>query len=427
MSSVNPVATQGPGADPAVGAISVAYLTSQYPMLSMSFLLREVIALRALGLHIDAASINVTDRPLDRMTAEEATEARNAYHLKGHGSSGAILAHVKTLLTNPGGYCRGIGMAAGFGGVDLKRLFYHLMYFTQALMVGVWMQDKRLRHLHVHLGSQAATVGMYVKRIHGFGFSITVHGPDEFWDTQGQILTEKVAAADFICCISYFCRSQLMRLSPYAHWNKLLVARLGVDTEVFRPKPFVAAPETFVILSVGRLVPAKGQHQLLDAVDRLAQQGRRVRLHLVGTGPDEASLRERVSIFKDPGVVVFEGPVNQDRIRELYGKADVFCIPSFAEGIPVVLMEAMAMEIPCVTTQIAGIPELIRSEVDGLLVAASDMDGLTEALARMMDDGAMRERMGKSSRARVVEQYNLQRNMEALAAIFRERVRSGLA
>jgi glycosyltransferase involved in cell wall biosynthesis len=315
-------------------------------------------------------------------------------------------------------------MAFRLGGLDLRRLFYHLMYFTQALMVGVWMQRKQCRHLHVHLTSQAATVGMYVQRVLGFGFSITAHGPDEFYDAKGHNLAEKVAVADFICCISFFCRSQLMKFSPYAHWGKLLVSRLGVDTAVFLPKRFESAPEIFAILSVGRMVPAKGQHELIDAVERLALQGRRVRLHLVGTGPDEASLRERVSHFEDPGIVVFEGPVNQDRIRALYEKADIFCISSFAEGIPVVLMEAMAMGVPCVTTQITGIPELIRPGVDGLLVAPSDLDGLTEALAKMMDDPELRGRFAKSARSRVEEHYDLQRNMEKLAAIFAARVKS---
>jgi glycosyltransferase involved in cell wall biosynthesis len=264
---------------------------------------------------------------------------------------------------------------------------------------------------------------MYVQRIFGFGFSITVHGPDEFYDVPGHNLTEKVAVSDFICCISFYARSQLMKFSPYAQWDKLLVSRLGVDTERFSRRAVKGTPGTFAILSVGRMVPAKGQHQLIDAVERLAEQGRSVRLHLVGTGPDEASLRERVSQFKDPGVVVFEGPVNQDQICVLYEKADLFCIASFAEGIPVVLMEALAMEVPCVTTQITGIPELIRPGEDGLLVAASDLDGLTEALARMMDDPELRERLSKSGRARVVEHYNLRRNMEKLAAIFVERVR----
>jgi len=423
MTSANPLDAVAPPI-PKIPANPIAYLTSQYPMLSMSFVLREVVALREFGMRIDVVSINMPDRPMERLSAEEAIEARNAYHLKGHGLSGAGLAAVKTLLTNFGGFWRGVGLMFRLAGLDIKRLFYHAMYFAEALMVGVWMRQKGLRHVHVHLGSQGATVGMYVKHIFGVGFSITVHGPDEFYDAEGQYLTEKVAAADFICCISYFCRSQLMKFSPYGQWEKLVVARLGVDTGNFVPSPRKPAGEICSIVSVGRLVPAKGQHQLVDAVGRLALAGRKVRLHLVGAGPDEASLRAQVARLADPSVVVFEGAVNHDRIRALYEAADVFCIPSFAEGIPIVLMEAMAMELPCVTTHITGIPELIRTGVDGLLVAPSDLDGLTEALAKLVDDAELRERLGKSGRARVLEQYNLGRNMGKLAEIFAERVKS---
>jgi colanic acid/amylovoran biosynthesis glycosyltransferase len=291
-------------------------------------------------------------------------------------------------------------------------------------MVGVWMEQRGQRHVHAHLGQQAATVGMYVRHVFGFGFSITVHGPDEFYDAQGQYLEQKVAAVDFICCISFYARSQLMKFSPYAHWSKLLVSRLGVDPSLFLPRPARPASEIFEVLCVGRLVPAKGQHVLIDAIERLAQQGRRVRLRVVGPGPDSLSLQESAARLRDPGMVIFEGAVNQDRIRSFYATADVFCLPSFAEGIPVVLMEAMAMEIPCVSTHITGIMELIRNEVDGLLVAPSDLEGLTCALARLMDDPSLRERLGKSGRERVMEHYHLQRNVEKLAAIFIERVKT---
>jgi colanic acid/amylovoran biosynthesis glycosyltransferase len=214
-----------------------------------------------------------------------------------------------------------------------------------------------------------------------------------------------------------------MKFSPYADWHKLIVSRLGVNTAEFSPKPRRHASEPFSILCVGRLVPAKGQHQLIDAVERLVEQGRQVRLHLVGAGPDDASLRQRALQFKDPGTIVFEGPVNHDRIRALYNAADLFCIPSFAEGIPIVLMEAMASGIPCVTTQIAGIPELIRTGLDGLLVAPSDLDGLTDALVTLMDDEALRDRLSKSGWQRILEHYDLRRNVAQLAAIFSERVK----
>ena len=413
-----------PSAQAAVQPRSLAYLISTYPTLSMTFVLREVIALREMGFQIETASINRPDRPDRELTAVEAVEAKRTYCVKKHGAAGATAAHIKALLGNFGGYWRGLRLALDLAGLDLRRLFLYLMYWTEALMVGQWMREKGLRHLHVHLASQAASVGLFAHHVFGFGYSMTVHGPDEFYDVERQLLAQKIEAADFICCISSFARSQMMKASPYEHWNKFVVSPLGVDPERFRPRPFRAAPDIFEILCVGRLTAAKGQHLLIDAVARLAKEGRSIRLRLVGNGPDEPALREHASRVEFAECVVFEGAVNQDRIRDFYAEADVFCLPSFAEGVPVVLMEAMAMEIPCVTTHITGIPELIRNGVDGVLVTPSDLDALAGALIRLMDDAELRERLGKSGRARVVELYDLRRSVERLAGIFEERVRA---
>jgi glycosyltransferase involved in cell wall biosynthesis len=314
-------------------------------------------------------------------------------------------------------------MVLQLAGFDLKRLFFNWMYFTEALMVGQWMRRQRQTHLHCHLGQQASTVGMYVSRIFGFGFSMTVHGPDEFYDAQGQYVAEKIAAADFIVCISSFARSQLMLLSDYSHWSKFVVSRLGVDPQIFSPISKADSEDGLEILCVGRLTPAKGQHLLMDAVDRLAVEGRQVRLRLVGGGPDEISLREHAARTRFPDRLVFEGAVNQDRIRTLYAAADIFCLPSFAEGVPVVLMEAMAMGIPCVSTNITGIPELIRHGIDGLLVVPSDLDALADALAHLMDDKALRQRFASSGRTRIQECYDLRRNVLDLAWHFAQRVK----
>jgi glycosyltransferase involved in cell wall biosynthesis len=407
---------------PQTVARSLAYLVSTYPTLSMIFVLREVVQLRKLGFRIETASINPPDRPANELTAVEAAEARRTYCVKSHGFAGAAKVHIKTFFGNLGGYGRGLRLAFRLAGLDLRRLFFNLMYFTEALMVGQWMRRNRQSHLHVHLASQAASVGLFVRHIFGFGYSLTVHGPDEFYDVGGQYLAEKITAADFICCISSYARSQMMKLSPYTQWTKFVVSPLGVDPQLFSPRPARLAPETFEILCVGRLTPAKGQHLLIDAVNMLARQGCRVRLRLVGSGPDEASLRKHATHSEFPECIVFESAVNQDRIRTLYAAADLFCLPSFAEGLPVVLMEAMAMEIPCVTTCITGIPELIRDGVDGLLVAPSDLEALVEALAKLMDDAPLRERIGKSGRMCVLERYDLRRNVEKLAGIFAERV-----
>ena len=405
-------------------APSLAYLASAYPWLSMTFILREIVQLRQMGFRIDVAAINPPDHRPGEMTAIETEEAASTYYLKKHGLRGAALAHVQVLAGNTRGYFRALAIAVHLGGLDLKRQAFNFMYFTEALMVGLWMRKMHQRHLHVHLGQQAATVGMLVRHAFGFGLSITFHGPNEFYEAQAQYLTEKIEAANFLCCISFFARSQLMMFSSNRHWKKMHVSHLGVDPQVFSPKRHNPRPEIFEILCVGRLTPAKGQHELIQAVCHLAAQGRGIRLRLVGGGIDSESLKQMAAQMAPPELVVFEGAVNQDAIRRFFAVADLFCLPSFAEGIPVVLMEAMSMEIPCVTTRIAGIPELIRDGVDGLLVAPSDLDGLVSALARLMDDEVLRERLGKAGRARILEHYDLERNVTLLAAIFRERLKT---
>jgi glycosyltransferase involved in cell wall biosynthesis len=410
----------GPGDAP----VRMAYLLSQYPMLSMIFVIREVVQLRRLGFEIDVASINAADRGREAMTETEAAEAARTWYVIPQGVRGALAAHARSIFERPAGYGRGLLMVLRLGRADLRRLLMNFIYFTEALMVGAWMRRSGHRHLHVHLAQQAATVGIFVKQVFGCGLSMTVHGPDEFYDARGQYLEEKVAAADFVCCISFFARSQLMKQSPHAHWSKLVVSRLGVDPEQFSPRRSASGDGVFEILCVGRLVPAKGQHLLVEAFGILKQSGRSARLRIVGDGIDRASLESLAAQLGIGSSVVFEGAVNQDRIRSLYERADCFCLPSFAEGIPVVLMEAMAMEIPCVTTRITGIPELIRSGVEGLLVAPSDVDGLVQALSSLLDDPDLGRRLGRAGRSRVVSDYDLGANVDALAVIFRQRVAS---
>jgi glycosyltransferase involved in cell wall biosynthesis len=251
--------------------------------------------------------------------------------------------------------------------------------------------------------------------------SITVHGPDEFYDVTRYSLVQKFEAARFIVCISFFAQSQVMKFTPPAKWKNLDVVRLGVDCEEFQPRT-TNPHQGFNVLCVGRLVAAKGQRILIEAVERLVLAGHLVRLVLVGDGPDRSSLTELVHHRNLNHLVTFAGSVNQDGIQEFYRQADVFAIASFAEGIPVVLMEAMAMEIPSVATRVMGIPELIEDGENGLLVPPSDVCGLAEALFRLMDDRSLAESLGRAGRVRVSEAYELGKSVDRLAAIFRQRL-----
>lgn len=403
--------------------LRLAYLISQYPAISHTFILREVRHLRALGLHIQVASINAPDRKPDQLTKAECEEADQTFYIKPAGLIGALKAHFYTLFTRPFSYLRGFGFAVSLGQWDLKKILYGIFYFVEAVMLGHWMRSHQLTHVHVHIPMAAATVALIAKRTFSITFSMTVHGPNEFYETSANYLSQKIQETAFICCISHFARSQLMMLSSPACWDKFELNRLGVDPSTFTPCPYRDSPSPFEVLCVGRLVSAKGQFILIQAVARLLAQGREVRLRFVGEGPDRQTLQEYVNQQRLNHHIVFAGAVNQEHIQEFYHQTDVFAIASFAEGIPVVLMEAMVMEIACISTHITGIPELI-GQGQGILVPPSDVESLTHAIALLMDNPQLRRQIGQAGRDKILQEYELQKNVIQLAKIFQNRLRN---
>jgi len=414
-------ATAGSSARAVHTRTRMGYLVSRYPAVSHTFILREIRQLRDEGFDILCASVNAPDCDPARMTHEEVEEAQSTYYLKRHGPWGALLAHLWG-LRQPHNYLRGLFHGLRFGGWNLKCVLFGFFYFTEALMVARWMSSNRLRHLHVHFATAAANIALILKQLAPVGVSMTIHGPDEFYDVPGQKLMEKIAAADFLVCIGRFARSQMMKLSPADLWGKFDICPLGVDVANYNPHREDRTGKPFTILCVGRLAPAKGQHILLSACAALRDWGKAFRLVVVGAGPDEQSLKDAAAAMRMQDLVTFTGALNQDQVRAWYRDCDVFALPSFAEGIPVVLMEAMASGIPCVTTRITGIPELIRDGIDGLLVTPSDSQELADTLAILMDDEELRSELGAAGRARVAQQYDLQRNVARLGRIFRERL-----
>lgn len=399
----------------------LGYLVSRYPAVSHTFILREIAALRARGFHIEVASIN--DPPaIESMTETERSEAAATFYIKRAGPLGALRALVWALVYRTAGLARGLAAVFQLGGSDPRRLTLCLFYLIEAALLARWMARRGLRHLHVHFATPAATVAMMLCRMTATPFSITVHGPDEFYDVAGCYLAQKISAASFVVCISNFAQSQMMKLSRGSDWQKFEIARLGVDCDHFLPRPFRPAPAPFEILCVGRLVPAKGQRILIEAVAHLLAEGRELALRFIGDGPDAGELATLVRNLKLGHSVVFEGAVNQDAIRSFYATADLFVLASFAEGIPVVLMEAMAMEVPCIATAINGIPELIRDGIDGVLVAPSDVLGLATAIARFMEDPGLRESLGRAGRRRVQSAYEIGISADRLATVFGARL-----
>lgn len=395
----------------------IAYLVSRYPAVSHTFILREVRRLRSQGLEIQPISVNAPDRALAEMSADEFDETRRTYYLKAAGLEGAAAALAWALALRPLACLKAVA-----GAWKLRQAFglgKALAYALEAAMVAREMQRQGTEHLHVHFASAAASVGLLAKQAFGLRLSMTVHGPDEFDDVAGQALPQKIAAADAIVCISDFARAQLMRLSEPRHWDKISVTRLGVDLAQHSP----AAPKakaTPSMVCVGRLTPAKGQRVLLKAMAALPADLAGVRLTLVGAGPDEAALKAQAAELGLADRVHFTGAQTETQVLAHMRAADLFCLPSFAEGIPVVLMEAMACGLPCLSTTACGIPELVGDGEHGLLVRPGDVLGLARAMVALLRDADLRQRMGQAGRAQVQAGYDLDRNVQALADTLRQ-------
>jgi glycosyltransferase involved in cell wall biosynthesis len=382
-------------------------LIAQHPAINHAVILREVRHLRE-HFEVYTASMRGPDRPVEKLTEEERDEAQRTYFVNPHGVRGALAAHIAALFSRPADYWAGLTFSS-------KPRYF--AYFTQALMVARWIKQNSIEHLHVHYTS---TQALLLKRVFPeLGISVSFHGPDEFDNPVGFHIREKVQACDVVRAISHYARSQLMKSSDYADWGKIEVVYMGVDPEQFSPRPFRTNPSPVELICVGRLSPVKAQHVLIAAIDRVVRSGRSVLLHVVGGGPDRRALEADVANRGLQQHVIFHGFTPQDKLDQLYQQSDIFVLASFAEGVPGVLMEAMSMEIPCVSTWITGVPELIRNGIDGILVAPSDEEAFATAIMQLADDPQLRERIGRNGRERVLERFHLGHNAERLAGILR--------
>jgi glycosyltransferase involved in cell wall biosynthesis len=411
----------GPIASPPASASAaprLAYLLSQYPAVSHTFFFHEIAAMRTRGFAIESASINNVAPPADGFSSAEMAECERTFYVKSGSKVGMLVRVVGIALRHPVVLLRGLREAFGLSPWDLYETLYALFYLAEALLVGQWMREKRCSHLHVHFSGPVATVALLTSVAWDVPYSLTVHGPDEFYNIEKFYLPRKIVRAKFISCISHFCRSQLLRIAPPAMWEKFHVRRLGVDETLFVPAPHEDSSATQLV-SVGRLNPSKGQGILLLALARLVEQGTAFHLHLIGGGEERAHLEQMVAKHGLHEYVTFYGATSHSRTREILAKADIFVLSSFAEGVPVALMEAMAMEIVCVSTYVAGIPELIDPGTEGLLVAPSAVDELSEAIASLIADPVRRRQLAAAGRGKVLRSYNLARNADRLAELYR--------
>jgi colanic acid/amylovoran biosynthesis glycosyltransferase len=393
----------------------LAYLLSIYPAISHTFFLNEIAGLRKLGITIDVASINKPEWAAGGASELEANEFAATFYIKAMTPLRMVRVLLQIIFTKPDVVFRGLRAALQLNGWNLPAAAYALFYLAEALLLGDWLRRRGHKHLHIHFGGPVATVGMLASIAWRFSYSMMIHGPEEFYDVEKFHLRQKVERAHFVLCISDYCRSQVMKVCDPAHWTKLHVVRLGVDLRIFSPVPRVDLGDEIEIVCVGRLVSAKGHLILLRAFCRLLRRGYNLRLRLIGDGSERRAMESFVSREKLQTSVIFEGSLNHERTRQKLARADIFVLASFAEGLPIALMEAMAMEIPCISTFVAGIPELIRDGLDGLLVPASSEEALTAALERLISDPELRRGFAAAGRHRVEEFYDLQKNVRSLA------------
>ncbi len=401
----------------------IAYVTTGYPWVSHTFIQNEVLGLRALGVEVD--TFTVARSPLSECRTDADREAyRTTYALRPPRPGHYLRAHLAGMLTRPSRYLAALRRAlrmAGWAPRDLER---HAAYFVQGVVL--WDRCRRagVSHVHAHFANVSSDVAMLAAMLGGDGFtwSYTMHGPTEFYDLRHHRLAEKATDAAFVICISDFARSQLMGIVDPAGWSKLRVVHCGVDVARFAPAAAARLREEgpVTVACVGRLVPEKGQSLLIEAVGAMRDAGVDVRLVLVGDGPQRESLERLVDSSGLRDGVVFRGAVAHTEVERILHEADIFCLPSFAEGVPIVLMEAMAMELPVVACQVMGIPELIEDGLTGRLVRPGSRGDLIRALSALAADPDRRAGLGRAARERVAAQFDLTANVAQLREVYAE-------
>ena len=391
----------------------IAYLTGEYPRASDTFIQREVAALRDLGHEVQTCSIRRTG--VEHLVGpEQRSEQAQTFHVLEAVKSTLFLRALGQNLRQPARFLSALKLAWSTAPKGIKGRLYQMIYLAEAMVLATKLQDAGVTHLHNHIAKASCTVAMLASHLSGIPYSFTIHGPDIFFEPHHWRIDEKAARAKFVACISNFARSQLMCFAKPADWDRFHIVHCGIQPDRYTPTE-VAEPH---LLFVGRLAGVKGVPILLQSVADLAADIPDLRLTLIGDGPDRADLETKA---RDIGIADrcdFVGYKSQSEVAEALTHASLFVLPSFAEGVPVVLMEAMAAGVPVLTTRIAGIPELVEDGVSGKLVAPGDTDALTGALKDLLSPSTDRRAMGQAGRDKVTQDFNIATEAAKLSALF---------
>jgi colanic acid/amylovoran biosynthesis glycosyltransferase len=393
----------------------VAYLVTYYPRVSHTFIRREIAALEAQGLSIERFALRrAPDAIVDPEDQREAARTRVVLDGSALPLLGAVL---RSALGSPLRFSRALRLALRMGRASERGVVKNVGYLVEACVLRGWLAESGCEHVHAHFGTNSTAAAMLCHELGGPGYSFTAHGPDEFDSPVGLGLRDKIERARFVVAISSFARSQLWRHCGYAHWPKVQVVRCGLDAS-FLDAPAAPVAERPRFVSVGRLSGQKGYPLLIEAAARLAAAGRDFELTLVGDGELRGELEALIDRHGLRSRVTITGLADGERVRAELRAARVFVLPSFAEGLPVVIMEALALGRPVLATWVAGIPELISPEC-GWLVPAGSLDALVQAMeAALATPTAELERMAAVGRARVRQLHDVHGEAARLRVLF---------
>lgn len=394
----------------------VAYLINQYPKVSHSFIRREIQAVERQGCDVTRLAIRGWDLELVD-PADKAERLKTTYVLKD-GTFILLVSLVRVAFGRPLRSLRAFLLASTMARRSDRSFFRHLAYLAEACRILPWISAKGIQHVHAHFGTNSAEVAMLLHELGGPSWSFTVHGPEEFDRRMSIGLAEKVRRCSFVAAISSFGRAQIYRLVDHELWPKIHIVHCGVDA-MFERDATAVTQLSRRFVCVGRLCEQKGQLLLLQAAKHISEKGVDFELVLAGDGNMRSALERFIERNDLHRSVRITGWINGEQVLHEIASSRALVLPSFAEGLPVVIMEAMASSRPVISTFVAGIPELVHNGEHGWLVPAGDITALAEAMEACLNapDAAILE-MGAAARDRVMARHSIDREAMKLAPLF---------
>ncbi|MDP4023749.1 glycosyltransferase family 4 protein [Methylobacterium sp. NEAU 140] len=395
--------------------MKIAYLMNTYPLPSTTFIRREIEAIEARGHGIRRFAVRAWPQTL--VDPRDTSERRLTHYILSGNLRGLLLAPVREIAVNPRGLLRALKPWFTLSRKARDGFVRPVAYLLEAIYFRQRAAAEQIDHVHVHFATNAATVAMLARLMGGPRYSFTVHGPDEFVRPERLGFDEKIAHAQFAVAISQYCRARLSSLGRPEDDRKIKVARCGLALEDFAAVR-ARSPDTATLVCVGRLCSAKGQVLIPAAVAGLRDRFPDLKVVLVGDGENREEIAAACRLHGVADRVVFHGWASNAQVRDLIASSRALLLPSFAEGLPIVIMEAFALARPVISTRVAGIPELL-DDTCGWLIQPGDAADLARAIEEvLLATPAQLEAKGAVGRARVMRLHDRRTLARTLCQLF---------